>query len=250
LAEPGIVPEVDYPEPAKCGLFCGICEIAQDAFPAFPDLASHLSDTTLRLLLVSTLTGSRSCDPRSSWSVREQRVVVLNGPAGVGKTTTARALAGGVDSGACIHGDDLRDFIVTRREGSVRGGLGYRNGATIATNFIDAGYDLVVFEYVFESPGALEQFATAYAGGAPVHLYTLWAPLEVIRRRERARAGRRPLGKRLEECYRAIDGHLYELGQVIHTDSRTVDDVVAEIVVRSETSEAWIPARDPLALAS
>lgn len=195
---------------------------------------------------MSTLTrSSRSCDP---WSMREQRVVVLNGPAGVGKTTTARALAGSVDNGACIHGDDLRDFIVTQREGSVRGGLGYRNGATVATNFIDAGYDLVVFEYVFESPGALEHFAAAYAGEAPVHLFTLWAPLEVVRRRERARAGRRPLGRRLEECYRAIDEHLDELGQVIHTDSRTVDDVIAEIAVRTETSDAWIPARGPLAL--
>lgn len=180
--------------------------------------------------------------------MREQRVVVLNGPAGVGKTTTARALAGSVDNGACIHGDDLRDFIVTRREGSVRGGLGYRNGATVATNFIDAGYDLVVFEYVFESPGALEHFVAAYVGEAPVHLFTLWAQLEVIRRRERARAGRRPLGGRLEECYRAIDEHLDEFGQVIHTDSRTVDDVVAEITVRTETSDAWIPARGSLAL--
>lgn len=39
---------------------------------------------------------------------------MLNGPSGVGKSTIARLLAGRVANGACIHGDALADFIVTR----------------------------------------------------------------------------------------------------------------------------------------
>ena len=52
------------------------------------------------------------------------RVVLLNGPAGVGKTTVGIALASLVPNGPCIHGDQLRSFIVTRVDGTVEGGLG------------------------------------------------------------------------------------------------------------------------------
>jgi hypothetical protein len=62
------------------------------------------------------------------------RVVILNGPAGVGKTTTGRALAAMARSAACVHGDDLKGFIV-RRDAPVATGLGYRNGATVAADF-------------------------------------------------------------------------------------------------------------------
>ena len=37
----------------------------------------------------------------------EPHVVILNGPAGVGKTTVGRARAALVPNGACIHGDEL-----------------------------------------------------------------------------------------------------------------------------------------------
>ena len=57
------------------------------------------------------------------------RLILLNGPAGVGKTTVGRLLAGLVPNGACIHGDSLKDFVVSRVEGAVGGGLGYVNGA-------------------------------------------------------------------------------------------------------------------------
>jgi len=42
-----------------------------------------------------------------------QRVVILNGPPGVGKTTIGRLLAARAANGACIGGDALAGFIVT-----------------------------------------------------------------------------------------------------------------------------------------
>ena len=53
----------------------------------------------------------------------QQRVVIVNGPAGVGKTTIGRLLAARAANGVCIHGDALADFIVTRVAGSVEQGL-------------------------------------------------------------------------------------------------------------------------------
>jgi predicted ABC-type ATPase len=43
-----------------------------------------------------------------------QRVVINNGPSGVGKTTIGRLLAARVTNGVCIHGDALAGFIVAR----------------------------------------------------------------------------------------------------------------------------------------
>jgi MoxR-like ATPase len=46
-------------------------------------------------------------------------VVLLNGPAGVGKTTVGRRLAASARNGVCVHGDDLRRFVVTREPDAV-----------------------------------------------------------------------------------------------------------------------------------
>ena len=144
-----------------------------------------------------------------------QRVVIVNGPAGVGKTTIGRLLAARAANGVCIHGDALSDFIVTRVAGSVEQGLGYVNGATIAANYLRAGYGLVVFEYCFEHPRHVQRFLDAYDAAAPVSLFTLWAPLELLQQREGSRDGRRRLGDRVEACYRSMQANLDGLGHVL-----------------------------------
>ncbi|HWI94898.1 MAG TPA: hypothetical protein VNS60_02395 [Solirubrobacterales bacterium] len=183
------------------------------------------------------------------------RVVILNGPAGVGKSTTARALADTVANGACIHGDDLRDFIVARQDGAVSTGLGYRNGASLAQNFVNAGYELVVFEYVFETARGIEEFRQAYQSSVPAHFFTLWAPLEVVLKREASwtrRQQRQPLGERVEACYRRMQANLGALGPVVPTGESQVSEVVADLLCRCDRREGMLPpaATESIALAS
>lgn len=139
-----------------------------------------------------------------------QRVVILNGPSGVGKTTIGRLLAGRASNGVCIHGDALAGFIVRRESDAVERGLGYVNGATIASNFVRAGYGLVVFEYVFEGASHVQRFLDAYDAAAPVHLFTLWVELAVVQARGRERSG-----DRVVACHEAIGANLGELGFVV-----------------------------------
>ena len=69
----------------------------------------------------------RGCTSRrpSSASVDGAQVVVLNGPAGVGKTSVGRRLAATARNGVCVHGDDLKRFVVAREPGTVERGLSY-----------------------------------------------------------------------------------------------------------------------------
>jgi hypothetical protein len=154
---------------------------------------------------------------------RQPRVVVLNGPAGVGKTTVGRLLAGRAANGVCIHGDSLADFIVGRRDGDVRLGLGYEGGGLLASNYLDAGYELVVFEYCFERPEYIERFLAAYTGSAPVSVVTLWVPLDVVSLLEENRGGRRRLGTRVRECYETMRANLADLGVVVEADGDPAD---------------------------
>ncbi len=165
-----------------------------------------------------------------------QLVVILNGPAGVGKTTVGRLLAGRVANGVCIEGDALAAFIVTRAPGAVHAGLGYENGATIAANYVRAGYDLVVFEYCFEERRHVQRFLDAYTAPAPVFLFTLWAPLAVVAEREAARNGRSPLGERVAACHREMAARLGELGEVIEALAVRVE--IAELLDRRSRARA------------
>lgn len=90
--------------------------------------------------------------PRAPHVPTAPRIPLLNGPAGVGKTTVGQRLAGAVPNGVCIHGDDLKNFVVSRQDGTVASGLSYVGGAALAEVYLGAGFDLVVFEFVFEKP--------------------------------------------------------------------------------------------------
>lgn len=60
---------------------------------------------------------------------QERRVVLLNGPAGAGKTTVGRRLAATARNGICVHGDDLERFVVTRDPSTIEDGLTYVGAA-------------------------------------------------------------------------------------------------------------------------
>lgn len=168
----------------------------------------------------------------------QPHVILLNGPAGVGKTTIGRQLALLASDGVCIGGDAIRLFVIRRTSPHVQAGMAYVNGAKLAANYLHAGYARVVFEFVFEHRAHVHRFLDAFDAPYPVHLFTLWAPLETVIAREQARPDRDRLGGRVEACYRAIEAELANLGAVIRNDGQPPDAVARRIVALCEQGVA------------
>lgn len=159
----------------------------------------------------------------------QPHIILLNGPAGVGKTTIGRSLAHLSPDAVCIHGDTLRDFVVTRTSAHIHTGMAYVNGAALAKNYLHAGYERVVFEFVFERPAHIERFLHAFDAPDPVSMFMLWAPLATVMAREQARVNRERLGERVEACYRTLEKQLDQLGMIVPTDGRSPDEIAGSI---------------------
>ncbi len=164
-------------------------------------------------------------------------VVLLNGPAGVGKTTIGRRLAGTARNGVCIHGDALRDFVVTKQDGTVGTGLSYVGGAALAEMYLQAGYDLVVFEFVFEAPGHVARFREAFTHPARLELVTLWAPLSTVSEREAGRIDRERLGERVRTCWQTMSDNLDRLGPIVDATAPP-ETVLADVLTLLQRNDA------------
>ena len=148
----------------------------------------------------------------------------------MGKTTVARALAASVPNGACVHGDELRNFIVARQPKTVRSRTTYRAAARVAAVFIESAYELVVVDYVFRDMDHLSEFQRELGLTVPLYCFVLWAPLAVVEERERTRLRRKRLGKVVSDTYASIQANIDSLGWLIQTADREVSEVVAEVL--------------------
>jgi hypothetical protein len=156
-------------------------------------------------------------------------VVVINGPAGVGKTTISSLLAKSRPGTINISGDALRWFAPSDVRDHLGPGSTYRVGASLTATYLAMGAPRVLFDYVFDAPDKISRFCRSLPDMTRVYFFTVWAPLEVVVRREATRPGRERLGERTVETYRALERNLHALGDIIE-NAETAESAVAEIL--------------------
>jgi predicted kinase len=101
--------------------------------------------------------------------------LVLTGGPAVGKTTTSRRIANERPRCAVVDVDDLRQLIVSGAvapwrgmEGKRQHRLGVANACALATNFLDAGFELIIADVL--TAETAELYRSALPGCVIVHL--------------------------------------------------------------------------------
>ena len=149
-----------------------------------------------------------------------RKIITINGSPGVGKSTTAELLAQSSQNSVCIRGDDIKHWIVNRNSEELTKGLTYINGGACCRNYLKAGYELVVFEYVFTKKADVDRFIENCGIKESCLLFTLIAPLSVIKQREilRLSQNRKSLGEAVDIAFDEIIKNKIDLGTFINTE--------------------------------
>lgn len=158
-------------------------------------------------------------------------LVVINGPAGVGKSTTAGVLAKGKKASALISGDRLKQFLIAVPEDSRASRVSYRNAAAICQELLDSGFLFIVYDFVFDSVEKKSEFLAHLNPAVKfrVHFVTLWASEEVVLSRRSARIEDRQFSDLMNNSWQIFFERLDSPGTILHTDGLTAEQVSQRI---------------------
>ncbi|MGY4748297.1 hypothetical protein ACVNHC_00375 [Pannonibacter sp. Q-1] len=161
-------------------------------------------------------------------------VVIINGPAGVGKTSVSLKLAGMLPGTINISGDAIRWFAPPDAGQYLGPGSTYRAGASLTSAYLGMGAPRIIFEYVFDAAEKISRFCRWLPPDTPVYLFTIWAPIEAVIEREATREGREPLGDLTIQTYRAFERNLRSLGCMVQN---TISPEVAASEIFTKITE-------------
>jgi predicted kinase len=167
------------------------------------------------------------------------RLVLLNGPPGVGKSTIARRYADAHPLTLALEIDGLRAMLGSWLEESHRSGVAARKlGLAAAAAHLEAGYDVLVPQLLTRRDFVEELRATARRAGATFQELTLMgeraAVVEQAANREEygfsARALAARQGHTLADAFDAFADALSERPDAVVIDASSLDAAYAELV--------------------
>lgn len=165
-----------------------------------------------------------------------QSVYILSGPAGVGKSTTSKALVRTLKNSAYISGDYVSHMHVNGRqkpwESEQELSLIWNNILSLTQNFVSNGIDVVIDYVTFPSEAYWLKDKLKELSVNVVYI-VLWVDPETLLRRDRLRKPEHQMGER---CLILIDefmGSGLDTKHLLDTRHRSIDaieQVVEDIV--------------------
>jgi thymidylate kinase len=161
-------------------------------------------------------------------------IIIINGPLGIGKSTTAWALTQRFPRAALLDIDHVAAFHPFDYYKQADLDLAYHGVGTLGQFYAAQGISNLVINWVLESAEQLERLQAALAPcGLPMRSFRLRCDPAELARRVRARNGP-DLAFELQRSQELVQileqaASLGDLGQVIDTTELTVDQSVAQI---------------------
>ncbi|WP_396129196.1 AAA family ATPase [Exiguobacterium mexicanum] len=142
-----------------------------------------------------------------------RKVWIISGPAGVGKSTTARRLAQDMKKSAYVSGDDISHMAVSGRErpweSEQANDLVWKNIVALTENFVEAGYDVVV-DWVSFWQDVKRYTAHWIEQGIEVRYVILWADQDVQSNVINAGRARRRWGSGSSYCEMSFEARVHQ----------------------------------------
>lgn len=166
-------------------------------------------------------------------------VLIINGPAGAGKSTVSRAICARLTRAAHVEVDRLRHMVVSGFASPVPGqsdptearhqlDLGHANAAALARNFAESGFTAVI-DTVMEEPEELDILLAGLAG-LEVSLFTLLPNAGALRERDQSRPAPFVVGERAEQLRRIIAANGDVRGLRLDTSDLDIETTVNSIL--------------------
>ena len=159
---------------------------------------------------------------------------LITGPAGAGKSTVSKKIAGSVLRSALIEGDDIYNQVVGGYALPWEPGnhleLFRKVCIQMIRTYLEAGYD-VVFDYII-TPELLSLFRTEFRDQL-IRFAVLLVSEEVLLERDRQRAPECRMGDRCIELLDSFRNAGFDAKNVLDTSLMTVEEI-SDIVIKDK----------------
>ena len=159
------------------------------------------------------------------------KLYIITGPAGVGKSTISKSLAMSIPKSVLIEGDTIYNFFVSDRISPWKPNspldLFWSNSIYLIKSYLEKGYN-VIFNYII-SPTNLKRI-TEEIKHYEINFSLLIASPEVLIKRDKLRSEDCQMKERVLVLLKQFLNYNYEEKNIIDTSNLSVEETVNKII--------------------